>query len=1107
MTILSRMVHLVLCGALGLMVAGGCVKKRTTLKLALEAKTHQGDPISKAAVHIDGKSIGETDSKGVFVTEMSYELGARPKIEVRKESETYYFAPFIDTIAVDHEDMQPLKLKATLYFVPKPRPMTEAAHAAQEVAPDFQTAETATLPASPPELNAGASEANPTAEMPLMRAANIPVADIAPDDVASSASGTTSEQAFSDAGTPPQEAPESSNQLPATIKSAAPRSVSQTGRVVSAGRVDELAARAAESAGNRVEASSGDSLIEDAKATPSSTAWSDRAIDDPEGRLDGASLLPETAAPSEQAMREERTPSASAETVSAEEGSTFHPQAKDPEKAGPIMPSHLPAVLTVHVAAAGMQEDAGILGADILYAESRTLALKAGCTTNARGRCVIRFATAPEGPITIVASKKGFRTKTSQVMVKGQSKEKLSLERGLTLDIYALTKVYNHTEGLGQVEVLIDNQRVGYTDRLGHFSYGVRSKKDAMVSVTLKPAGYLPEVYETDFVASGPMSLVKYFADPSPQSAQVAILAPMAAGSVDQTTLAHIAGPIQQAIKTSARKHLFSTAAFKEVPQGVFGKALETAQIDSTELKRRGWETTPFKATFDVLMVPTIITGAKPAIEISLVNSSGQVLAAAREELESISDDASIDRALYVVSHKIIKSFPFEGAVVGKEADKVLVNIGHAQGRGIKAGDLVDVYGVQAEKFGVKEQHRKIGTLTIREVFDSQSKSSVGWLAPRAIMERGDLIILRPRRSVESTSAQIRVSVQEGQKAVDVAQANIYLNGHWIGTTDESGRLYVDPAGSGSLRVVKHGFREHLADAKFSPKSRMDIGLVRESSFLRVDSKPSGAKVFVEGKVVGRTPLTTPLAVPSGFIKLRLESGSGWKPYSTVLELEEGTLDLTGPRAIVMETDFMAQAHRLMKVGKNAEAAQILERIPVTHSDHLVGRYEAGDIWLSVLDNPAKAEACFSEVLANEGVKSFADKRFVGAHINAAITQFRLAETLIDQDPSLAKGYYQKVMEGLDAVLPHLRFVPSDQYNQAVHSVDYHRALARHRLWSFSHDPRLLVDTVKTWQAYLEGDARSLPPEGAAKALVENAEVYFKQAVASLEQARRAVPQ
>jgi hypothetical protein len=274
-------------------------------------------------------------------------------------------------------------------------------------------------------------------------------------------------------------------------------------------------------------------------------------------------------------------------------------------------------------------------------------------------------------------------------------------------------------------------------------------------------------------------------------------------------------------------------------------------------------------------------------------------------------------------------------------------------------------------------------------------------------------------------------------------------------------------------------------------------------AFIKIESKPSGAMVFIEGKSLGRTPLISPIAVPSGFIRIKVENGSGYKPFSTVLELDEGTLDLTGGRAIQLETDILAQASRLKKAGKTQEAAQLLGNVPPTHSDYLMARFEAGEMWLSVLDNPAKAESFFAEVLSDESVKSFGDKRFIGAHINAAIAQFRIAESLQSQEGGNSQGYYQKVIEGLDAVLPHVRHVPGEQYNQAVHTVDYYRALARHRLWVMSQDPQMLTETVRTWRSYLEGDAMALPPEGGSKALLQNAEVYFKQALASLEVSKK----
>jgi hypothetical protein len=1073
--IIERFFFLIVC----LFFASACEKKWTTLKLAVEAKTHQGDPISSASVHIEGKHIGDTDTKGFLVTELSFEQGSQPKIEVRKDSEAYYFSPFIDSILIDREDLQTSSLRAVLYFVPKPKPPSE---------PIAMTS----LPKSEEQKNISDSPNSELGAQTQGAQEKSPV-EIQDDSLGENSKSEGSQiiaaepNHFTDSAQSPPE------QLPHVTKTSVERGPPNLPTEAASTRLDELAARVAEVASSSTEPITAAARLKGEKNEKlAPKTLDDVPIDTEMTERDQSSSDSALHASSPVAQPHQDEADVSEKDLAHEKSS----------------PSPLgPPILTLNVMADGIKDDAGIAGAEVLYADAKAKALKAACKTNVKGRCVIRFALPPEGPISFVVAKKGFKTASGQILVRGQVSQQVRLVRGMTLDIFALTKIYNHAEGLAQVEVLVDNKRVGFTDHFGHFTYLFSGKKESMLAVTLKAPGHMPEVYETDFVASGPMSVVKYFADHAPPPSQVAILTPMPAGSVDQAILNQISGPIHDAIKIGARKHIFSTAAFKEAPLAVIERAMRASNLDAANLARKGWSTLPIKATLDALMVPTIVTGAKNSIEISMVDSYGHVIAAAREELDSSMDQASIDRAMQIVSEKIIRSYPFEGAVIGKESDRVTVNIGHAQGRGIRSGDLIDVFGVQAERLGDKEKHKKIATLTVREVFDGQSKCSVGWIAPRAMIDRGDLVVLRPRRPAEASSTKIRVSTREGKRSIEVGQANVYLNGHWLGTTDETGRLYVEAHGSGSLRVVKHGFREQTLDVKFSPKGSVDLELTRESSHLRVDSRPSGATVFVEGRAMGRTPLTTPIPVPSGFVKLRIESGSGFKPYVAVLELEEGTLDLTGNRLILLETDFMSQAQRLIRSGKNSEALKVLSQVPSSHSDYLLARYEAGEILLTVLDIPEKALAFFDDVISNEAVKSFSDKRFIGAHINAAVARFRVAESLVSKDPAAARPYYQKVIEGIDAVTPHLRFVASDQYNQAVHTVDYHRALARHRLWSTSQDPQMLVDTVRTWRSYLEGDARAIPAEGSSKALVDNAEVYLKQAMASLEQSRRTMRQ
>src|SRR5690606_25443977 len=108
------------------------------------------------------------------------------------------------------------------------------------------------------------------------------------------------------------------------------------------------------------------------------------------------------------------------------------------------------------------------------------------------------------------------------------------------------------------------------------------------------------------------------------------------------------------------------------------------------------------------------------------------------------------------------------------------------------------------------------------------------------------------------------------------------------------------------------------------------------------------------------------------------------------------------------------------------------------------------------------------------------------------------AEQLAEEQPEVASAHYQKAIEVLNGVAPQLRFVPKDQYAQAVHNVDFYRALSQQRLWHTTQNPAFLNDAVRSWRSYLDGSARVVQLEEGSESYVKNAEIYMKQAQASL---------
>lgn len=974
-----------------------CVEEATTVQLSVQVKTNVGDSVVGAVVVFDEKQIGETNAQGVFKTEIPLPVGHRARVEIKKESEIYYFAPYFESFSIAENSPQKEQIDAVLYFVPKPTPKNTT----------VAESDNSSIPASAPELKPADTEV----ETESSQVAN---AEIESEGDSQTADASPQEEDTSDA-------PDVGGEAEALTE-----------------KVEEPIAE----------------------------------VEPQEPAADPASEVKLTA-------------------VDTTSKSQSHIEEVYPK---PGRKNKGKTIFTIHAFSGGK----ALADAEIYIGRESNSDLKVACTTNQRGRCVVRFEDKPNAPVTFVAKKRGYKTKSITSRVADQGQMRFILERGRTMDIFAITKSFNYTRGLPSVAVLINGKQVGTTDKYGYFSYVHTGKKDDLLSVVLRPKGFLPESFETDFVTSGPMTLVKYFSPRKPPAVRMTVLPMRAAGKLPKNASKSFSGEVDLNLQRAARKHIFSSMAFSEVAPIVFTRGAKKAGKTPTELMKSGWQETNLKANVDALLRPTLIMKGKPVIELSVVDSQGQTLAAAKESLDSITDAASVARAVAVIGKKITRAFPFEGAVLKKSADNVTLNLGYGSGRSIKPGDRLEVFGIQSDKLGRNQTQKKIGEVIVREVFDTSSKAKVSKLAPRSVIDRGDLVVLRPRKAPQISSYQIRVSGNvKGVSNSPISQANVYFNDHWIGATDEQGRIYSDLKGAGTIKVVKHGFQQYSKPITLKPKGKLTVRMRRETAFVRIATKPPGAAVKVEGRRIGKTPLSTPIPVPAGFVKVEIDAPPGYKDFSSVMELDEGTLDLTGVNEIQLEQDFREAAGRLITAGKIEQAVERLNKIPPSHSDYLIAQHEVGEIYLTRMNRPADAAAAFSKVTKSPAVSSFNDKRFIGSHINEGIALFMTAEQLQDQ-PEAAKAHYVKAVEVLEKVTPHLRFVPRDQYAQAVHNVDFYKALSRHKLWGYTEDPAVLSETVRSWKSYLEGSALSVPIEGTSKSYIENARVYYKQAKSSL---------
>lgn len=913
-----------------------CTPEETEVRISVTATDNDGNPVPKADIYLDHEKVGTTDVRGNF--SKNIELGKKSKInvELKKDSDTHYFAPYIGQIETNDESNQAAKISAVLYSVPKPS-FSDAAALAEEDAKANQ------------EPVAVASETPPT-------------------------------------------------ELPAETKT-------QT-------QAKELA----------------DNSLIKAESQPTTEL---------------------------------------------------------PEEVKTKIPPH--SIYVTH----GKNP---LEGVGIYLGDESKAQLKKLCVTNKRGRCSFP---APENidqaGIAIFAKKRGYVSKTTAIPFSPDGKTHLAMVRGESIEIFAVANTFSYIRGIKDVEVSIQGEPVGKTDRFGHFSYAFTGQKGDMVEVALERPGFLPEHYATDFIVAGPMTLVRHFSPKQAPVPRIAILPPRIAGSATSEELSAANNDALFAeIKKSAKQNLFSKGAFEEVPLVQIETAAKKAKTTLPQLIKNGWQKTGVKAVADAVIVPTVILGNQKSLELSLVNDAGKVLAATKT---AFSSNAPVAKLFVDLSQNIMRGFPFEGAIAQKNGDKVEINLGSSP-YGLKEGDELEVYGNQADKKGQKKSHTRIGRIKLDKVNENSSKASIVEQEPRALIAEGDSVILKERNQAPTTKKiQFRVSTKGDGEEAPISQANIYLDDAWLGATDENGELRIPnkERSSGVLRVIRYGYRDFTREWDPRELEKVSLHLEREMTLVRVDSLPQGASVRVDGKVLGKTPLNMPTAIAGGFVKLEITPEAGYKPFQKVIEFSEGALELTGPNAVKLEKDLRTPALKLLDQGKKELAIRELLAIPKEHSDYLLARHEAGEIFLTSFKKPEEASRMFAEVIADAAVKSYQDKRFIGSFINKAVADLSVVDNI--SDPKESAKLLLDVINSLNATEPHLRFIAADQITQATSHLAYYRALAHQKLWAATQDPRYLASSLRLWQKYVEQSEEAQTkqfPEMAG--FLENARVYIRQA-------------
>jgi len=733
-----------------------------------------------------------------------------------------------------------------------------------------------------------------------------------------------------------------------------------------------------------------------------------------------------------------------------------------------------------------------ISDAHILYGDPERGQWLEGCRTNARGRCTLTLpASFATDNVHILARATNFQPQTKIISLAHGDKVRIDLIRGQAMEVFALQKNYKAIRGLHDVTIKLGSKDIGRTDPFGYFAHNLPQKPAEDTTITLEAPGQLPSRISQNLSGTGPWTIVQGFSSKTPARARLLLLPLRIQNSGSETPDPNAIISWDRVIQEGLRQNLINQPPFMEADWERISQILDRNGLSLQQIGRQGWNQPDLLAEFEWTLRPTLILGPASSLELSLINADGRVVGASLQRLTARPDARAI-RALFSQASRDLSAYlPFEGSLVEGEKEGFRINLSQQSGHVLKVGETLRLHGLQVDGTGSQPGWNDIGSAQIIESGEGFSRVRITELKPRTTAGVGQIVALQ--RQPEGGDKYITITDIADKRSL--AQVNLYLQDRWIGTTDKQGIARLSQfavSRRGVLTAVRTGYRLHQDDFIWIEGKDKTIALQRSSIPIRIETDPSNAQIKLNGRLIGRSPLYQSMDIPGPTAQIEIILNEEYKSLNQIVSFDEEGLDWSGTRAVHLEKDLRREARQLIQAGRLTEAIHLLEALPQTHPDFLLVQHELGDIYLNQSLDPIKAAAAFHRVTSRPEVANFVDKRFIGTQINEAIAIYHIGEKLKNTDQAAAISSWQKTKELLDLCEGQLRFIPEEQYIQAVHSLSYYRALSLHRIWGQTQRGEDLKIAHESWKKYIESTALATPGDK-HYGLVKKAETFYRQ--------------
>ena len=692
--------------------------------------------------------------------------------------------------------------------------------------------------------------------------------------------------------------------------------------------------------------------------------------------------------------------------------------------------------------------------------------------TDEAGNFLFKYQNNSKHSAVVEVTKNGYSTWKRVSKLEPGLKFGVEIFRRVAVTFEALKDEYGSGVGIAGITVTVDGKRAGKTNELGTLVFNYEGETGKPVKVSYAAPGYLPAQWTTSMAIDGGTSVRHYFYPVSPKPIKLAFF--HFGGNTPGVDLRDVAAQAQAAI----RAQLFKHSVFREVAGETLDKEVKIANLNISKLTSKGWQQTRLQSLVDMIVVGSVAKDAKGfIIEAKFHSSSGKLIFS---QLIHVDDRSDINSAAREISANVIERFPFEGNVIAFKDDRYEINLGkpYEISRGTEFELLSPVLAKATPSNTILTVKKAGDGSSLAALEDGQTgvKVAVGDRVVRRVQHEGES---GNRRDVKSGRESFALSVKGGvgKDATPLAGVNIYLNNDWVGSTGSDGRanVTISTGKSFNLMLYRHGYQQVVEKLKIEKHGDgKQFVMAANYALFKLESTPSPATVYIDGELLGKTPMVEGRQLGLGFHTVRLTAGENYRDWESVIEFDKKIEDRTGPKKIVLYKDYMKLGEAAEAKG-NVDAAIAAYAATVSgHPDYSDAHHRLAQLYLDEKDDFNGAIREFENVLTLPENEQLIFKQYAVAYTNLGHAYYEKGNNKMAENRNEAAQYYAKAVQNLKISKQNTRFFPAEEYDQAVHDTYYYLALSYQKLFMVTGRSNMLSDANLAWRDYFDFFPRAL---------------------------------